>query len=146
MNVSEIRLTGTAKDNYCIVENGDSLTGISCQNAQITAAELTGVSVKQTDSLTYNGKPQVADVEVKATTVNGNPVSFVYGVTAEQAADLATASPTVPAFTDAGEHRVYYVASASGHELETGRFPGISSTFQKGQYEMRAVIFGGGLP
>lgn len=147
VNVSEIRLTGTAKDNYCIVENGDSLTGISCQNAQITAAELTGVSVKQTDSLTYNGKPQVADVEVKATTVNGNPVSFVYGVTAEQAADPATASPTVPAFTDAGEHRVYYVASASGHELETGSFivtileaqlNGVGSENYTGVYDGRA--------
>lgn len=147
VNVSEIRLTGTAKDNYCIVENGDSLTGISCQNAQITAAELTGVSVKQTDSLTYNGKPQVADVEVKATTVNGNPVSFVYGVTAEQAADSATASPTVPAFTDAGEHRVYYVASASGHELETGSFivtileaqlNGVGSENYTGVYDGRA--------
>lgn len=122
VNVSEIRLTGTAKDNYCIVENGDSLTAISCQNAQITAAELTGVSVKQTDSLTYNGKPQVADVEVKATTVNGNPVSFVYGVTAEQAADPNKASTTVPAFTDAGEHRVYYMASAPNHKPETGSF------------------------
>ena len=122
VNVSGIRLTGTAKDNYCIVENGDSLTAISCQNAQITAAEITGVSVKQTDSLTYNGRPQVADVEVRATTVNGNPVSFVYGVTAEQAADPNKASTTVPAFTDAGKHRVYYVASAPNHKSETGSF------------------------
>ncbi len=147
VNVSEIRLTGTAKDNYCIVENGDSLTGISCQNAQITAAELTGVSVKQTDSLTYNGKPQVADVEVKATTVNGNPVSFVYGVTAEQAADPNKASTTVPAFTDAGEHRVYYVASASDHEPQTGSFivtihkaplNGVASENYTGVYDGRA--------
>ena len=147
VNVSEIRLTGTAKDNYCIVENGDSLTGISCQNAQITAAELTGVSVKQTDSLTYNGKPQVADVEVKATTVNGNPVSFVYGVTAEQAADPNKASTTVPAFTDAGEHRVYYVASASEHEPQTGSFivtileaplNGVASENYTGIYDGRA--------
>ena len=147
VNVSEIRLTGTAKDNYCIVENGDSLTAISCQNAQITAAELTGVSVKQTDSLTYNGKPQVADVEVKATTVNGNPVSFVYGVTAEQAADPNKASTTVPAFTDAGEHRVYYVASASEHEPQTGSFivtileaplNGVASENYTGIYDGRA--------
>ena len=122
VNVSGIQLTGTAKDNYCIEAGGDSLTGISCQDAQIKAAELTGVSVKQTDSLTYNGRPQVADVEVRATTVNGNAVGFVYGVTAEQAADPNKASTTVPAFTDAGEHRVYYVASASDHKSETGSF------------------------
>ena len=122
VNVSGIQLTGTAKDNYCIVAGGDSLTGISWQDAQIIAAELTGVSVKQTDSLTYNGKPQVADVEVKATTVNGNPAGFVYGVTAEQAADPNKASTTVPAFTDAGEHRVYYMASAPNHKPETGSF------------------------
>lgn len=122
VNVSEIQLTGTAKDNYCIVAGGDSLTGISCQDAQIIAAELTGVSVTQTESLTYNGKPQVANVAVKATTVNGNAAGFVYGLTAEQAADPATASPTVPAFTDAGEHRVYYVASAPNHKPETGSF------------------------
>lgn len=122
VNVSGIQLTGTATDNYRIVEGGDSLTGISCQGAQIKAAELTGVSVTQRNSLTYNGQPQVADVEVRATTVNGNPVSFVYGVTAEQAADPNKASTTVPAFTDAGEHRVYYVASAPNHKSETGSF------------------------
>lgn len=122
VDVSEIQLTGTAKENYCIVEGGNSLTGISCQNAQIIAAKLTGVSVAQTESLTYNGQPQVAEVAVGATTVDGKAAGFVYGLTAEQAADPATASPTVPAFTDAGEHRVYYVASASGHELETGSF------------------------
>lgn len=147
VNVSGIQLTGTEKDNYCIVEGGDSLTGISCQNAQITAAEITGVSVKQTDSLTYNGRPQVADVEVRATTVNGNPVSFVYGVTAEQAADPNKASTTVPAFTDAGEHRVYYVASASDHEPETGSFivtihkaplNGVASENYTGVYDGRA--------
>ena len=122
VDVSEIQLTGTAKENYCIVEGGNSLTGISCQNAQIIPAKLTGVSVMQTGSLTYNGRPQVASVAVKATTVDGKAAGFVYGLTAEQAANPATASPTVPAFTDAGEHRVYYVASASGHEPETGSF------------------------
>ena len=122
VKVSEIKLTGAAKDNYCIEAGGDSLTGISCQDAQIIAAKLTGVSVTQTESLTYNGRPQVANVAVKATTVDGKAAGFVYGLTAEQAADPATAFPTVPAFTDAGEHRVYYVASASDHEPETGSF------------------------
>ena len=84
VNVSEIQLTGTA-DNYRIVAGGNSLTGISWQDAQIIAAELTGVSVTQTESLTYNGNPQVAKVAVKATTVNGNAAGFVYGLTAEQA-------------------------------------------------------------
>ena len=147
VNVSEIQLTGTAKDNYCIVEGGDRLTGISCQDAQIIAAELTGVSVTQTESLTYNGSPQVAEVAVGATTVDGKAAGFVYGLTAEQAADPATASPTVPAFTDAGEHRVYYVASASGHELETGSFivtileaqlNGVGSENYTGVYDGRA--------
>lgn len=147
VNVSEIQLTGTAIDNYRIVAGGDSLTGISCQDAQIKAAELTGVSVTQTESLTYNGKPQVAKVAVKATTVNGNAAGFVYGLTAEQAADPATASPTVPAFIDAGEHRVYYVASASDHEPEKGSFivtileaplNGVASENYTGVYDGRA--------
>ncbi len=147
VNVSEIQLTGTAKDNYCIVEGGDRLTGISCQDAQIIAAELTGVSVTQTESLTYNGSPQVAKVAVRATTVNGNAAGFVYGLTAEQAADPATASPAVPAFTDAGEHRVYYVASASDHEPQTGSFivtihkaplNGVASENYTGVYDGRA--------
>ena len=147
VDVSEIQLTGTAKENYCIVEGGNSLTGISCQNAQIIAAKLTGVSVAQTESLTYNGQPQVAEVAVGATTVDGKAAGFVYGLTAEQAADPATASPTVPAFTDAGEHRVYYVASASGHELETGSFivtileaqlNGVGSENYTGVYDGRA--------
>ena len=147
VDVSEIQLTGTAKENYCIVEGGNSLTGISCQNAQIIAAKLTGVSVAQTESLTYNGQPQVAEVAVGATTVDGKAAGFVYGLTAEQAADPATASPTVPAFTDAGDHRVYYVASASGHELETGSFivtileaqlNGVGSENYTGVYDGRA--------
>lgn len=147
VDVSGIQLTGTAKDNYRIVAGGDSLTGISWQDAQIIAAELTGVSVKQTESLTYNGSPQVAKVAVKATTVNGNAAGFVYGLTAEQAADPATASPTVPAFTDAGEHRVYYVASASEHEPQTGSFivtileaplNGVASEDYNGDYDGRA--------
>lgn len=147
VNVSKIQLTGTAKDNYCIVEGGDRLTGISCQDAQIIAAELTGVSVTQTESLTYNGSPQVAKVAVRATTVNGNAAGFVYGLTAEQAADPATASPAVPAFTDAGEHRVYYVASASEHEPQTGSFivtileaplNGVASENYTGTYDGRA--------
>ena len=147
VDVSEIQLTGTAKENYCIVEGGNSLTEISCKNAQIIAAKLTGVSVAQTESLTYNGQPQVAEVAVRATTVDGKMTGFVYGLTAEQAADPATASPTVPAFTDAGEHRVYYVASASGHELETGSFivtilkaplNGVASENYTGVYDGRA--------
>lgn len=147
VNVSGIQLTGTAIDNYRIVAGGDSLTGISWQDAQIIATELTGVSVTQTGSLTYNGQPQVAEVAVGATTVDGKAAGFVYGLTAEQAADPATASPTVPAFTDAGEHRVYYVASASGHELETGSFivtileaqlNGVGSENYTGVYDGRA--------
>ena len=147
VDVSEIQLTGTAKDNYCIEAGGDSLTGISCQNAQIIAAKLTGVSVAQTESLTYNGQPQVAEVAVGATTVDGKAAGFVYGLTAEQAADPATASSTVPAFTYAGEHRVYYVASASGHEPETGSFivtireaqlNGVGSENYTGVYDGRA--------
>ena len=147
VNVSEIQLTGTAKDNYCIVEGGDRLTGISCQDAQIIAAELTGVSVTQRNSLTYNGRPQVAEVAVMATAINGNAVGFVYGLTAEQAADPTTASREVPAFTDAGEHRVYYVASASDHDPEKGSFivtileaplNGVASENYTGVYDGRA--------
>ena len=147
VNVSEIQLTGTAKDNYCIVKGGDNLTAISCQDAQIIAAELTGVSVTQRNSLTYNGRPQVAEVAVMATAINGNAVGFVYGLTAEQAADPTTASRKVPAFTDAGEHRVYYVASASDHEPETGSFivtihkaqlNGVGSENYTGVYDGRA--------
>ena len=147
VNVSNIQLTGATKENYCIVEGGNSLTGISCQNAQIIAAKLTGVSVAQTESLTYNGQPQVAEVAVRATTVDGKTAGFVYGLTAEQAADPSTAFLAVPAFTDAGEHRVYYVASASGHELETGSFivtileaqlNGVGSENYTGVYDGRA--------
>lgn len=81
------------------------------------AYELADVSVQQTGTLTYSGKPQTANVTTSATAVNNETVTFAYS--AEQ---NGTYSAEVPAFTDAGTHTVYYKASAADHNDATGSF------------------------
>ncbi len=75
--------------------------------ARITVeqAELTGVSVKQTGTLTYNGSAQAAQVETKAATVDGSSVKFRYS-----AVKNGSYTAKMPEFTNAGTYTVYYEA------------------------------------
>ena len=84
---------------------------------KVNPAELTGVSVTQTGTLTYNGTAQTAKVNAAATAVNGQQVEFTYS-----AAENGTYSAAVPAFTDAGTYTVYYKANSTGHAEATGSF------------------------
>ena len=84
---------------------------------KVNPAALTGVSVTQTGTLTYNGTAQTAKVNAAATAVNGQKVTFTYS-----ASENGTYSAAVPAFTDAGTYTVYYKANSTGHTETTGSF------------------------
>ena len=86
-------------------------------SVKVNPAALTGVSVEQTSTLTYNGTAQTAKVNAAATAVNGQQVEFTYS-----AAENGTYSAAVPAFTDAGTYTVYYKANSTGHAETTGSF------------------------
>ena len=86
-------------------------------SVKVNPAALTGVSVEQTGTLTYNGTAQTAKVNAAATAVNDQQVEFTYS-----AAENGTYSAAVPAFTDAGTYTVYYKANSTGHAEATGSF------------------------
>ena len=86
-------------------------------SVKVNPAALADVSVEQTGTLTYNGKPQTAKVNAAATAVNGQQVEFTYS-----AAENGTYSAAVPAFTDAGTYTVYYKTNSTGHTEATGSF------------------------
>ena len=85
----------------------------------VDSAELTGVSVKQVGTLTYNGSAQAAQVETKATTVDGTSVKFEYSTIMH-----ANFAAEMPKFTNAGTYTVYYEAidPAFNHEPVGGSF------------------------
>lgn len=76
----------------------------------IKPADLTAVSVAQEGALTYTGEEQVAAVKTGATAVNDQTVTFLYSATED-----GEFTAEVPAFTTAGEHTVYYKATAPNH-------------------------------
>ena len=86
-------------------------------SVKVNPAALTGVSVEQTGTLTYNGTAQTAKVNAAATAVNGQQVEFTYS-----AAENGTYSAAVPAFADAGTYTVYYKANSTGHTEAAGSF------------------------
>ena len=75
------------------------------------------VSVEQTGTLTYNGSAQTAGYRI----ISNAPEGTV-SVTFSDSPD-GTYTGSVPAFTDAGSHRVYFKATATGFSNEvTGEF------------------------
>ena len=76
----------------------------------IGKAELTGVSASQKGQLVYNGQAQRAEVQTSAIAVGDNQVTFLYSTAADGDFDNK-----VPAFTEVGEHTVYYKATANNH-------------------------------
>ncbi len=83
----------------------------------IRMAEITNVSVSQVGALTYNGLAQTATVSASATTVNSQAYTFTYS-----ASEGGTYTSSVPSFTNAGSHTVYYKVSADNHVTSTGQF------------------------
>ena len=84
----------------------------------VTKATLTEVSVEQAAVLTYNGALQTAAVNTAATAVNDMDVVFTYSADGKTYGEAGV----VPAFKDAGNHTVFYSASAANHESFGGSF------------------------
>ncbi len=125
-NAGEATVTVTAKadGNY-----KDSATG----KFTIRKADLTSTEVKQTGTLTYNGNKQQAKVSIDAAGVSGEIYSdpgdgsgsagSIAGFTIRYGTDEDNiTSPTVPEFTDAGTHTVYYQITSDNYESKTGSF------------------------
>lgn len=83
----------------------------------VNIGDVSDVAVTQTNTLIYNGQPQTATVSATATTVNDAEVSFVYSAEKD-----GTYTADIPSFTNAGEHTVYYKASAPMHGGADGSF------------------------
>ena len=80
-------------------------------------ATITDISVAQSGEMQYSGQNQRATVFAEATTQGGQAVTFTYCETAN-----GTYVSVVPEFSAIGEHIVYYIASASEHNSESGSF------------------------
>ncbi len=85
-------------------------------SVKIAPAALTDISVVQAEKLTYNGSTQTAAVTATATAVNNQEVTFTYSTT------TSGIYGAMPSFINAGNHTVYYKASAANHNDEAGCF------------------------
>lgn len=107
--------------NYQLTVMGKgNFTGEAINVYTIKEADLTGVSVTQTNVLTYNGAALTPAVDARATTVDNAEVTFTYSTEEERNYGAA-----LPSFTEAGEHTVYYTASAPNHNVYRGSFTAI---------------------
>ncbi len=102
----EYTVSWEAEGDY---EAGFEIVQLTVVASSVPLAQITGVSVSQTGSLTYNGEGQRATVSTQATTESG-PYTFYYST------DRSAWSTEVPAFVAAGSHTVYYKVTADGHE------------------------------
>ena len=84
---------------------------------RIVLADMTDVSVVQNGTLTYTAEEQTASVNAFATTADGSDPVFKYSLTSGSGYD-----DTVPSFTEAGSHTVYYKVTAPNHNDATGSF------------------------
>lgn len=130
---------GTYTATISAVENGN-YSGQRTVDFTVTEAALTDVQVKQTNTLTYNGKAQTPAIAASATSVDGSAVTFTY---ATEQNGTYTGSVSV---TDAGSYTIYYKASAANHEVAAGAFtvtvnkqpvtpPTIASKVYTGQHQ-----------
>lgn len=94
----------------------DDVTGTFTVN--IEKAVLTDVSAEQDGSLTYvRDTAQTAEVRTNAKTVDKTDAVFTYSSEKDGAYTEA-----VPAFTEAGEHTVFYKVNAANHKEAAGSF------------------------
>lgn len=102
----------------------------------ITNASMYGIDVHQgAPALTYNGDPQQATVTKSAYTVDSSETTFTYCATQD-----GVYSASVPSFTTAGTHTVYYKINAANHNEESGSFTVLIS---KANPDMSDVSFFG---
>lgn len=104
-------------DTYTVtVEGTGNFTGTKTQTFNINAATFTDIKVEQVGTLTYDGTAQTPAVSASAVAVNDQPVTFTYST--EESGPYGA----MPSFTVAGNHTVYYKASAPNHNDAAGSF------------------------
>ena len=84
---------------------------------QIVNAEIVVNEIRQSDSLTYTGEPLTPEVYARVTVKGSQTVTWKYSKTPDSYA------ATMPSFTDAGTHTVYFEVSAQYHNPAYGSFP-----------------------
>lgn len=102
---------------YCARLHDDDNNVIGDVFFRIVLADMTDVSVVQNGTLTYTAEAQTASVNASATTADGSDPVFKYSLTSGSGYD-----DTVPSFTEAGNHTVYYKVTAPNHNDATGSF------------------------
>ncbi|MBR2776584.1 MAG: InlB B-repeat-containing protein, partial [Prevotella sp.] len=106
-----------------VVSGTGDWSGITTRTFQIIPANLTNVSVEQAQPLTYNGNDQIPEVNVTASPVGNNAVTFTYSLDGQNYGPM-------PSFKEAGSYLVYFKASAPNHNDYVGTFV---VTVDKGQ-------------
>ncbi len=82
----------------------------------INPAEMSDITVVVTSgSFDYDGTAKTPTVETSGKTIFDTDPTFTYSKT-----QTGTYETTIPSFTDAGTHTIYWKAEATGHKTETG--------------------------
>ena len=103
----------TPNSGYCWK---DGTTANYSFNWKIVNAKIENASVRQSGTLTYTGKPQQATVYTSATIKGSSTPTWKYSTS------QGGYTTTMPSFTDAGTHTVYFEVSAPYHESAHGSF------------------------
>lgn len=113
VTVWRIDIKGNVQENYKLLNTEAAAAGT------ILNADLQNVSVRQEERLTYTGRPQSALISTTADVPYGENknVVFTYATSKD-----GTYETTVPTFTDAGSHTVYYKASLKNYNDWEGEF------------------------
>lgn len=107
---------GNHKGTITVTYN-NGLTSTAEVSIDVNNADLSNVSVLQDGTLTYTGSALSSQIKTTASSVNDQPVTFTY-------CDIekGTYTTAVPSFIGAGNHTVYYKATAANHNVYSGSF------------------------
>ena len=110
---AEWKFTPSGSNTYMYAATTGKVT-VTVNKATMTA------TITQHDDLTYDGKAQTADVDISVTTADKTTIpAFTYAAT-----ENGSYGSAIPAFTNAGEHKVYFRATdpKGNHEVFSGSF------------------------
>ncbi len=104
----------TAGEHTLTITGKGGYTGSASKNYTIALRSLTGVSVTQSETMTYNAGTRTPSVRAVC---DQDGVAFTYARSTG-----ATYTSEMPGFSDAGTHTVYYKAEKTGYNPSTGSF------------------------
>ena len=96
----------------------DLMLGELIAEYEITPAAIANASVQQNGALIYTSEPLTANVtKVSATALGNHAITYTYSAASDGVFDSS-----IPSFTNAGSHTVYFKANAANHSEATGSF------------------------